>query len=83
MHGVMRLSLHYGVETRDGRRLQLVDRATVAARSDSLWDRPITTTTEFECVADPLAAASGLVIGRLEAGNLAAGTVRLDLLRVV
>lgn len=87
--GVTHLTLRYGVQIEDGRRLQVIDRASFASTAGT-WALPITTTTELESMADPLAEAAhgmdaglaGLVIGRLDARALGSGALRLELHRV-
>ena len=85
--GVTQLTLHYGVLTEAGDRLQVTDRASFPSGSGSGWARPITTFTEMEAMADPLAAladiSTGLTIGRLDASGLGAGSLRLELHRVL
>ena len=90
--GVARLALRYGVQTPDGHRLQLIDRASFPCEVQSAWREPIATTTELETADDPVADASriamsgllpGITIGRLDASALGAGVLRLELHRVI
>jgi len=78
------LTIRYGVHTQDGHHVQLVDRASFHAGDAGTWVRPITTATAMEAAPDPLAAsAAGLMIGRLDATQMGAGVLRLDLHRVL
>lgn len=86
--GITQLTLRYGVLTAAGDRLQVVDRASFPSAAGPSWATPITTATELESMADPLAGslgglATGLTIGRLDATALDAGRLRLDLHRVL
>ena len=84
LRGITQLTARYGVQTHGGQRLQLVDRASFPAGDAASWDQPITTATEMEAAPDPLAAAArGLLIGRLDASQMHAGMLRLDLHRVL
>jgi len=84
LRGVTQLTVRYGVQTHGGHRLQLVDRASFPAGDAASWNHPVTTATEMEAVPDPLAAvARGLLIGRMDASQMHAGTLRLDLHRVL
>ena len=86
--GVTQLTLRYGVLTEAGDRLQVTDRASFPSAAGPAWAEPITTSTELESMAEPLAGAAGilaagLTIGRLDATALDAGSLRLDLHRVL
>jgi hypothetical protein len=91
-NAVAQLALRYGLETADGHRLQVIDRATFPCSGASAWASPICTSTEMEAMADPAAdlrhepgagMVPGLTIGRLDASALGAGTLRLALHRVI
>ena len=90
--GLAQLALRYGLQTADGQRLQMIDRASFPCTGASPWASPISTSTELEAMADPAAdvlqeAAAGLVpgitVGRLDASALGAGRLRLELHRVI
>lgn len=85
--GITQLTLRYGLLTGSGDRLQMVDRASFPTAAGPAWARAITTSTELESMADPLAdgggLTAGLTIGRLDAASLDAGRLRLDLHRVL
>jgi hypothetical protein len=90
--GTAHLALRYGLQTADGHRLQVIDRASFPCTGESAWSSPISTSTELEAMADPMAdvlqepAAAlvpGITVGRLDASALGTGRLRLELHRVI
>jgi hypothetical protein len=83
--GVLRLSAHYDLQDDNGLRIHVSDRATVAVKAASgQWDAPFSTSPDLQLVSGPATACpDALYLGRLDARQLDAGRLRLNVHRVV
>ena len=83
--GVLRLSARYDLQDDQGLRIHVADRAAVAAPAASgYWNSPFSTSPDLQWVhGSPTAIPDALYLGRLDARQLDAGTLRMNLHRVV
>ena len=84
VRGVLQLSARFELQARDGLRVHVADRATVAASGAACWDAPFSTTPELTVVdGSPASCPESVYLGRMDARQLPAGQLRLTVHRVL
>jgi len=83
--GVLQLSAHYDLEDGNGLRIHVMDRAAVAVDAASgHWNAPLSTSPDLQRISgSSTACPEALYLGRLDARQLDAGRLRLNIHRVV
>ena len=83
--GVLRLSARYDLQDEQGLRIHVADRAVVAVQAASgHWNSPISTSPDLQWIhGSSTAIPAALYLGRLDASQLDAGTLKMNIHRVV
>jgi hypothetical protein len=81
--GVLRLAAHYDLEADSGLRIHVADRAAVAVSAAGCWNVPFTTTPDLELISGPAVHRNALYLGRMDASDIDAGKLRLNVHRVL
>ena len=84
VRNALQLTAHFDLQANDGRRMRVVDRAMIAAPRLTQCLEPVFTVPEIEVLSgeqrDPLPA---LYLSRMDAKQLGAGTLRMDVHRIL
>jgi hypothetical protein len=80
--GMLRWAAHFDLEA-GATRIHVVDRATLVASAANYWSAPFSTTPDLEPVSGPVAVRNALHLGRMDASELSAGRLRMNVHRVL
>lgn len=80
--GVLRWTAHYDLEA-DPMRIHVADRGTALVSSADYWSAPFSTTPDLEPVSGPAVLGNALHLGRMDASELGAGRLRMNVHRVL
>jgi hypothetical protein len=84
LRGLLQLSSRFEIQVREGLRVHVADRATVAAPCAGYWQAPFSTTPELTLVDGSCAACrESVYLGRMDARQFPAGRLRLAVHRVL
>jgi hypothetical protein len=81
--GVLRVAAHYDLQAGNGQRLHVADRATVEVSAAERWNRPFCTTPDLELISGPAIHRNTLYLGRMDATEIDAGRMRLNVHRIL
>ncbi len=83
--GVLRLSARYDLQDGNGLRIHVADRTMLAVTAASgHWSVPFSTAPDLQLISGPaMACPDALYLGRLDARELDAGKLRLNVHRVL
>lgn len=80
--GALKWAAHYDLESA-ALRIHVADRATVLVSSEDYWKQPFSTTPDLEPVIGPPGLRNALHLGRMDASELGAGRLRMNVHRVL
>jgi hypothetical protein len=80
--GTLRWAAHYDLESQT-MRVHVADRATLQVPAVNYWSAPFSTTPDLDPISGPAALRNALHLGRMDASELGAGRLRMNLHRVL
>jgi hypothetical protein len=80
--GALKWAAHYDLEA-GVTRIHIADRATVPVPSQDYWRLPFSTTPDLEPVNGPSILRHALHLGRMDASQLGAGRLRMNVHRIL
>src|SRR5205085_2496553 len=83
-HGVLRVTARYDLQDDNGLRIHVADRASAPLTASGHWDAPFSTAPDLQQISGPATAfPAALYLGRMDARQLDAGKLRLNVHRVL
>jgi hypothetical protein len=80
--GVLRWTAQYELEA-GATRVHVADRATVLTSAAGCWNTPFPTAPELQLISGPVALRNALHLGRMDASDIGAGRLRMNVHRVL